>query len=326
MKRPTLKGLWEVLKKSGAGFFNDKVLKLSASLGYYTVFSFAPMLVVILFLAGIILKKEVVEGSIYEQLAGFVGPKSAIQLQEVIRNAAISNESHIAATIGIIVLLVTATTVFAEIQDSINDIWGLKTKPGKGFVQLVKARLLSFGIIVVLGFLLLVSLGVSTVLDALNQRLMAYFPDVTIVLFYILNLLVNFIVTAVLFAFVFKVLPDARINWKDVTAGAIATTILFMLGKFAISFYISKSDIGGTYGAAGSLAILLVWVYYSAMILYFGAEFTKAYAIKYGRAIYPNKYAVITRKLEVEEKGTSTVQSAERKTEIETSKDGVNRG
>jgi len=190
--------------------------------------------------------------------------------------------------------------VFAEIQDSINSIWGLKAKPKLGIMKLLKDKLLSFGIIGSLGFLLLVSLGISAIVDAVGNKLKDSFPDVTVVVFYIINLLLTLIITTGLFAVIFKVLPDAKIKWKDVLGGALATSVLFMIGKLLISLYISKSEVGNAYGAAGSLVILIVWIYYSAIILYFGAEFTKAYALKYGAEIHPSKYAITIKSVEVE--------------------------
>ncbi len=316
MKKITVKGLWQVLKNSFKGFFENKVLKLSASLAYYTIFSLGPLLIVILYLCGKFLGREAIEGGIYREMENFVGSDTALQLQQIIKNAAISGQSGISAVIGIITLLIGATTVFAEIQDSINSIWGLKPKPGKNtWWQMVKIRLLSFGVIGSLGFLLLVSLGVSALLEALNVRLIQKFPEVAVIVFYILNVFISFAVISILFAVIFKVLPDARIKWRDVMAGSIATALLFMLGKFGISFYISKTNIGSTYGTAGSLVVLMVWIYYSSTILYFGAEFTKAYAIKFGSSIYPNSYAVIATTVEVEQ-GKKTVQQGEKQTEI----------
>jgi membrane protein len=310
-KKITPKGIWEVLKNSFSGFSDDKVMKLSASLAYYTVFSLGPLLIVILYLCGLFLGREAIEGTIYNQMQGFVGNEVAAQIQEIIKNASISNKGSLAATIGIITLLFGATTVFAEIQDSINTIWNLKAKPKKGWFILIKARLMSFGIIGALGFLLLASLGVTAIVEALNNRLKEHFPDITVAVFYVLNLVITFSVVTILFAVIFKVLPDATVKWRDIIAGAIVTAILFMIGKFGISFYISKTDIGSTFGAAGSLVILLVWIYYSSVILYFGAEFTKAYAVKYGSAIHPNRYAVIETNIPVE-KGNISVQQAEK--------------
>jgi membrane protein len=239
------------------------------------------------------LEREAVEGTIYAQMQSFIGHDAALELQQIIRNASVSDKGTIAAIIGFATLLIGATTVFAEIQDSINSIWGLKPKPNKsGWILLLKSRLLSFSIIVSLGFLLLVSLAVTAIIEALINRLQAIFPDIAVVAVYVINLVVTFIVITLLFGVIFKVLPDAKIKWKDVLAGAITTAILFMLGKFAISFYIGQSDVGSTYGAAGSLVILLLWVYYSSIILYFGAEFTLAYSKQFGGAIQPNEYAI----------------------------------
>ena len=316
----SLKGFVEIFKNSFTGFSDDKVTKLSGSLAYYTIFSMGPLLIVIISLCGLFLGREAVEGKIYGQLSGFVGADTAVQLQEIIKNASLAGKSKVAAIIGGIILLIGATTIFAEIQDSINSIWGLKPKPKRGWLKMLQNRVLSFSVIISLGFLLLVSLSISTIIDGFSDRLKAHFPDIAVVVFYIINILITLLVTTLIFGVIFKVLPDADIKWKDVFAGSVATAFLFMLGKFGISFYISKSNVGSTYGAAGSLVILLVWIYYSSLILYFGAELTKAYAVKYGSPIHPNQYAVTTKIVEVET-GNKTVQVKEN-LEIET-KQGV---
>jgi membrane protein len=305
----TFKGIWEILKDSGTGFSNDRLLKLSAALAYYTVFSVGPLLIVIVFVCSFFFGREAIEGTIYGQIQGFVGHDAALQLQEIIKSAAINNKGTVAAVIGVITLLIGATSMFAEMQDSINMIWGLKTKPKSAFMIFLKNRLLSFGVIGSLGFLLLVSLSISGLIEALSSRLQSHFHHLTVIAFYIINLVLTFGIITFLFAVIFRVLPDAKIKWRDVMAGAVATAVLFMLGKFAISFYIGKAQIGSTYGAAGSLVVLLVWIYYSSVILYFGAEFTKAYAIKYGDSILPNEYAVVTEVVEVEKKN-ETLQQA----------------
>lgn len=310
-KKVSFKGVIEVVKNSFSGFSNDKVTKLSASLAYYTIFSMAPLLIVIISLCGLFFGREAVEGKIYGELAGFVGSDTAAQLQEIIKNASIQGKGYLAVIIGAITLLIGATTVFAEIQDSINMIWGLKPKPKRGWLKLLKNRVLSFSVIISLGFLLLVSLAVTSIIDGFSDRLKAHFPDVAVVVFYIINIVITLSIVTLIFGVIFKVLPDARIKWKDVLAGALTTALLFMLGKFAISFYISKSNVGSTYGAAGSLVILLLWIYYSSIILYFGSEFTKAYAIKYGSEIHPDQYAVTTKMVEVET-GNESIQSKEK--------------
>jgi membrane protein len=298
MKR--LKVIGQVLVQTFKNFMGDKILKYSAALAYTTVFSMGPLLVVIIFLCSIFLGEEAITGEIYNQMKGFVGPDAALQLQTIIKNASLSGKETTAAVIGIVTLLFSATAVFAEIQDSINTIWGFKAKPQKGFWQFIRTRFLSFSIIVSLGFLLLVSLAVTSLIEGLSNRLKAFFPDITVVVFYILNLVISFAVITILFALIFKVLPDAKTKFKDILPGAIASGILFMIGKFGISFYIGQSDIGSTYGAAGSLVVLLLWVYYSAIILYIGAEFAQAWSVHKGSSIQPNDYAVTLKKIEVE--------------------------
>ena len=292
MAKVTFKGIWEVLKDAFKGFSEHKVPKLAASLAYYTVFSIGPLLLVIISLAGFFLGREAVEGSIYTQLDSFVGKEAAAQIQEIVGNAFKSGNSGIGAVIGIITLLIGATTMFGELQDSINTIWGLKPKPKQGLWVLIKNRLLSFGIIGVLGFLLLVSLAVTAVIAGLSDRIQQMVPAIGPALMFVITGLLTLAITTALFAVIFKVLPDAKMEWNQVWPGAIATSILFLIGKFAISFYIGTSDIGSSFGTAGSMIILLVWVYYSSIILYFGAEFTRAYDVKYTKGIIPNKYAV----------------------------------
>jgi membrane protein len=290
MKKFSFKLVWAALKDSFKSFSEDKVTKLSASLAYYTVFSLGPLLIVIIHLCSIFFGRAAVQGKVVAQLQSFVGPSAAEQVQTIIQNAAITG-SGIAYTIGIITLIIGATTVFAEMQDSMNSIWGVKARPKSGIMSLVTSRILSFGIIASLGFLLLVSLAVSAIVEGIGDKLSAAFPQVGFVFIYIINLLLTFGIIALLFAVIFKVLPDVELNWKHALPGAIATAILFMLGKFAISFYISKSDVGSAYGAAGSLVVLILWIYYSSIILYFGAEFTQSYACEKGVQIVPSKHA-----------------------------------
>lgn len=316
MKREKLsfKGLFEVFKNAFTGFSDHKVTKLSGSLAYYTVFSMAPLLVVIISICGLILGPEAARGQVYAQLEGFMGSDTALQLQELIKNASLGDKSTIAFIIGIVTLLVGATTVFADIQDSINTIWGIKPKPKRGWLKMLQNRFLSFSVIVSLGFILLVSLGITAILDGFSKALQDRYKDISVVIFYILNTALTLAVISVIFAVVFKVLPDAIIKWRDVILGSIVTGLLFMIGKFGISIYIGQSDVGSTYGAAGSLVILLLWTYYSSIILYFGAEFTKAYAVKYGSEIHPNHYAVTTKEVEVETNGQS-IQDVEKEKE-----------
>ena len=310
-KKITFKGLWKVLKNSFSGFSEDRITKKSASLAYYTVFSIGPLVIVTVFLASVFFEREAIEGGVYSTMTQFIGASAAHQLQEMIKNTAISSSGTLAIIIGGATLLIGATTVFADMQDSINSIWGLKAKPKAGIMKMIKDRLLSFGVVASLGFLLLVSLGVSAIIEALNNQLTQVFPGLEVSLVYIGNVTISFIIITLLFMIIFKVLPDAKIKWRDVLSGSIATAILFMIGKFGISFYISKTDIGSAYGTAGSLVVILVWIYYSSIILYFGAEFTKAFAVEYGGNILPNEYSVVSKNLEIEMEGKS-VQDAEK--------------
>ncbi len=300
-KESKIKIVWQVLKQSGREFMNDKVLKLSAALSYYTIFSIAPMLIIIIFLCDLFLSKESIEGSVYSQIRALVGNDATIQIQSMIKNATLSNDVSWATVVGGVTLVIGATGVFAEIQDSINFIWKLKAKPKKsGIIKLLLNRLLSFSLVISMGFILLVSLALNGLMEVLNHRLLALFPQVEYLAVYVANLVITFLVITCLFAIIFKVLPDARIRWKDILVGAIATAILFMLGKFAIGYYLGASKISSAYGAAGSIVIILLWVYYSAAILYFGAVFTRVWVQYFGSRIYPNDYAIWMREVEEE--------------------------
>ncbi len=307
----TLSGLWEVLKKSGAAFQKDKIPKISASLAFYTVFSMGPMLIVMIFLANLFWGQQAIEGMIVGQLQGFIGQTAAFQVQEIIKNASIDTNSTVAAVVGSVTLFIGATTVFSEIQDSLNMIWNLKLKSSTGWWKVFLSRMISFSIVVALGFMLLVSLIINGLLEGFMNQLKDVFPDTAVVLVYGINLLITLGVTTVLFALIFKVLPDAHIRWKDVMVGALFTAVLFMLARFGITFYIGRSDIGSTYGAAGSLVVLLLWIYFSSMIVYFGAEFTKFYAIKFGSEIRPNAYTTIIQNIRLESDSKSVQQNEE---------------
>ncbi|VXC06327.1 Ribonuclease BN [Flavobacterium sp. 9AF] len=284
--------LWRVLKNTINGFLDKKILKLSAALAYTTVFSIGPLLLVILYLCDLFWGREAIEGSIYTQLKNFIGTESAAQLQEMIQNLSISNSSSLAGIIGISMLIIGATSVFAEIQDSINTIWDIRPKKKtSGFWLFIKARLLSFGVIGSIGFILLVSLGISAILDTVGERLTSYFPDVLYYVVYITNSLLSFIIISLLFGAIFTILPDAEIKWRQVKFASFTTALLFIIGKFIISFYIANSNISSVYGSAGSFVIIIVWVYYSSVILYFGAQLAKSYAIEYAAPIQPSSFA-----------------------------------
>lgn len=292
---------WRVLKKAATEFLADNGMKLSAALSYYTIFSIGPLLIVVISLAGIFYGREAVEGKIYEQINGFVGSKAALQIQDIIQNIEESQLSASGAVIGVVILIIGATGVFTEIQDSINYIWSVKAKPQKGWLHLIMNRVISFSLIVSFGFILLVSLVIHALVDFLHTTLLNFFDEVTVYLFQGINYIFLFVVISFLFAIIFKVLPDASIKWKDAFIGAAFTSILFLVGKFLIGFYLSQSNIGVTFGTAASIVLLLLWVYYSSIILFFGAEFTKVYALHYGSGIQPDSSAVFIIKQEAKE-------------------------
>ena len=299
-KKEFFKKLPKLLLNTFKGFADDKGMKLSASLAYYTVFSLGPLLLLLMSLASLFFGQEAIEGRIFSELNGLLGDAAAAQIQEIIKNIQFSGKTNLALVISIITLLVGATTVFVEIQDSLNVIWNLKAKPKKGWLAFLKNRLLSSSLIISIGFLMIVSLLINGAIQGLMQILSRYLSSFTAVILVVVNIVVTFIVITVLFGIIFKFLPDAKIKWKHVRTGAVFTAILFMVGRYLIGLYIEQTATASTYGAAGSIIVLLLWIYYSAVILYIGAEFTEVYTETFGGTIEPAEYAVHVHQEEVE--------------------------
>jgi membrane protein len=308
-----LKKIWKIIAATFHGFVADDGLKHSASLAYYTVFSIAPLLILVISLAGFFLGQDAITNNLYPQIKNYVGAQAAVQIQDMIKNLQLSGKTGLAVIIGIVTLLVGASSIFVEIQDSLNIIWRVKAKPKRGWVKLLTNRFLSFSLIISLGFLLLVSLVVNILILSLSNRLMNIVPGVTVWLLNGINIGLTFIVISILFAIIFKFLPDVKIRWKDVRYGAFFTAILFMIGRYLIGLYVEFSATSfSAYGAAGSLIVILVWIYYTAAILYMGAEFTQVYAEARGCRIEPAEYAVAVRQTEVEvEVKTLPIQNPE---------------
>lgn len=290
--------LWTVLRDSFNGFIDDRCLKLSAALAYYTVFSLAPLLVLVMSLISIFLGKDAIQGQVFSQINGLVGNQAAQQIQDMIKAVQLSGKTSTALVVGIVTLVVGATTIFVEIQDSVNMIWRVKAKPKRGWLKLLKDRLLSSSLVISLGFLLLVSLVVNGLVLAMSGVLTRYIPEIGVLIISGFNFLISTAVVTTLFAIIFKVLPDAKIAWRVVRWGALFTALLFMLGRYLIGLYVETTTT--VYGAAGSLIVILVWIYYTAAILYFGAEFTQAYANHFGVRIEPADYAVYVEQIERE--------------------------
>lgn len=293
-----LTSAWKITLATFNNYLDDRGLKLSASLAYYTVFSLAPLMMLLIFILSLYFGQDAFEGKIYPELKGFVGPDAAAQIQSIVKSVQLGR-SAIAVIIGSLTLIIGATGVFMEIQDSLNIIWRVKAKPKRGWVKLITNRLLSFSLVIALGFLLMVSLIVNGLLAALSDKLSHYVTNFEII-FNLINLGVTFLVIATLFGIIFKYLPDVKIDFKQVRTGAIFTAILFMLGKYLIGLYIGTMKISSTYGAAGSIIIIFVWIYYTSALLYLGAEFTQVYAEATGCKIEPAEYAVAVVQKEVE--------------------------
>lgn len=286
-------------------FSADNILKYSASLAYYTVFSIAPLLVIIGALLGLFLGKEAMEGQIYQQLSHLVGSLAALQIQDTIKNIHLNGNNYFATLISIVVLFIGATSIFGEIQDSLNKIWGLRIKAKKVWWRLILTRLLSFSLILSIGFVMIVSLILNALVTAFGKLIAKYLENYSVYFISITESVLSFFIIGFLFSVIFKILPDAKIQWKDVLLGGFVTAVFFTLGKLGIGYYLGKSNLSTLYGAAGSIVILMVWVYYSSIILYLGAEFTKVHAKLYGGKIIPNEYAEW---VQIEEKTVSSPQ------------------
>ncbi len=283
---------WGLLKDTATAWSEDRVPRHGAALAYYTVFSIVPLLVVVIAIIGMIFGREATEGYILDQIASVIGAQSAEALKEMLQRANQPSTGMVATVTATATLLLGASGVFGQLQDSLNSIWGVEPKEGRGIWGIVKDRFISFSALLGTAFLLLVSLILSAGLAAVGEWIGGWLPAPEVAL-HLLELAVSYALITGLFAMMFKVLPDARVAWSDVWIGAGLTALLFTVGKFALGLYLGKSDIGSAYGAAGSLVILLVWVYYSAQIFLFGAEFTQIYAKAVGRKISPDEDATV---------------------------------
>jgi membrane protein len=287
----TLGALWTVLKRALSGWWNDNVPHLGAALSYYTLFSLAPILIVAMAIAGFAFGAEAVRGEIVSQIDGLVGHEGALAVQAMLEGAAKPSSSIPATIIGIITFFLGATGAFLELQTALNAIWRVKPKASTSFLRsLMIDRLISFGLVVAVGFLLLTSLLISAGLAALDRYMGQAFPGVAI-LWQAANVIVSLGVITLLFAMIYKLLPDVELAWSDVWVGGLVTAGMFTMGKFLIGLYLGTSGLASSYGAAGSVIVLLVWVYYSSQVVLLGAEFTRAYVDQFGRRPPPSEFA-----------------------------------
>lgn len=286
-----MKAILDLLKETFSEWSKDKASRLSAALAYYTVFSLAPLLIIVIAIAGAVFGEEAARGEIVGQIQGLVGRDGAEFIETAIENANKPATGRFASIISIVVLLFGASGVFAELQDALNTVWEVQAKPERGLINVIRNRFLSFTMVLGVGFLLLVSLVASAALAATVNFFGHLLPGLDFV-WQLANLIFSFVVTTVLFGLIYKTLPDVKIGWSDVWIGAAITSVLFSIGRYVLGQYLGNSSFGSTYGAAGSLVVVLAWVYYAAQILFFGAEFTQVYARKYGSQIVPDKNAV----------------------------------
>lgn len=291
--------LIKILKDTVQGFLDDNVMRLSASLAYATLFSMIPFLSLFVTI-GVFFHVDL-GNQLYAQLQPIVGADAVEQLRAIITSAGETDSSTFATIISLGVSIFGATAIFAEIQDSLNTIWGIKAIPKKSWLKYIKNRLLSFSIILVFAFILLITFSITNIIGGLSERFMYNYPDVAESFVKIVGMIINIGVTTFIFTLIFKILPDAKIRSKDVVVGALVTTLLFLIGQWGISLYIGIANVGSVYGAAAFMAILITWIYYSAIIIYIGAEFTEAWANEMGSKIFPDEFAVATKIIEIHE-------------------------
>lgn len=299
MKLPhRLKTVWTILRDTGNQWLADDAARLSAALAFYTILSVAPLLVIVTAIAGWVFGSEAATKQLEDQSRSFIGDAGAEVLKTTVDHAKRPGEGIIATVIGVATLLLGASGVFGELQSAMNIVWNVKPKPGRGFLAKIRDRFISFGMVLAVGFLLLVSLVITTILAGVGGYLSDLVPGLP-TLMHIANFVLSFAVVAVLFALIFKFLPDVKIAWRDVWFGALVTAGLFTLGKYLIGLYLGQAGVATPFGAAGSVVAFVVWVYYSGLIVFFGAELTQVTARHFGRHIVPTENAMPANEAEV---------------------------
>jgi membrane protein len=292
LNKKKIKSFLKIAGSASKRWWEKDPFMQSAVIAYYAIFSIPGLLVMIISISTLFFKRDVITDNLYTQISSIMGVETAKQVKDMIISVTNTNKSLLATIIGLIVVLAGATGVFVELQKALNIIWGVKAKPRRPIFTLLRTRLFSFGLIVSIGFLLLISLIITTVLAALSGWVLLHWPNIVLMIFYVLKFIISFVVIMFLFALMFKTLPDAKIQWKHLWLGSALTALLFILGKTAIGFYLSKTNPGSAYGAAGSIVLILLWVSYSSMIFFYGAEFTRAYAHHITGEVSPTDVAV----------------------------------
>jgi membrane protein len=286
-----LRDIGSLLKATVVEWIDDNAARVAASLAFYTLLSMAPLVILSIAIAGVALGEDTARASIVREIGAFIGPQAAGALDAVVASASKSESGTLSSIVGVIVLLVGASGVFGELQYALDTIWGVKPKPRRGLLGIVRDRLFSFSMVIAVAFVLLVSLIISAVLSGVGNFMADALPGGAM-LWQVINLAVSLGVITVLFALIFKVVPDVEIGWRDVWVGAFVTAALFNVGKYALGFYLGSSSVASSYGAAGSVVALVLWVYYSSQLVFLGAEFTQVFARRFGVQIRPSKNAL----------------------------------
>lgn len=287
-----LEQLWITFRTALKTFIAEDYFRYSASLSFYTIFSVAPLLIITISLCGYFFGRQAMEGKMFLEMRTHVGDVAAMQIQQMIQHIVSAQDSFVAKTVGIIAIVLGITVVFSEVQNSVNRIWKLKTNSNLDRKNYLIKRLISFGIFSFIGFILILSLLISWLIDIFGNYLIGVFAGASVYMVFAINRIFIIAIVAVLFTFMFKYLPDGKVKLKDAIWGAVFTSIFFMLGKAVIGYYFVYFDVTSMYGAAGSLIVILLWIYFSSVIIYFGVTFTKVYAYLYGGKIIPRSYAI----------------------------------
>lgn len=290
--------LWTTFRTAVKTFISENYIRYSATLSYYTIFSLAPLLIITISLCGYFFGRQAMEGKIFSEIRTLVGDVAALQIQQMLQHVVSAQGSFVVKAVWIIAMVLGITGVFTEVQDSINRIWKLKAKPRLDRKKYLIKRVISFGLFSIIGFMLILSLIINWLIDVFGNYLVHFFGDASVYMVFAINRIVVIAIVAMLFTFLLKYLPDGKVKWKDAMWGAVFTSTFFMTGKAVIGYYLVHSHMASVYGAAGGLVVLLLWIYYSSVILYFGATFTKVHAYLYGGKIIPRSYVVY---LEVKE-------------------------
>jgi membrane protein len=290
--KKAIKAFFKIAGSASRRWWAKDPFMQSAVIAYYAIFSMPGLLVIVISIGSLFFKKDVITEQLYTQISSIMGLETARQVRDMIISISQTNKSVLATIIGLIAVLLGATGVFVELQKALNVIWEVKAKPRRAVFTVIRTRLFSFGLILSVGFLLLISLTITTIIAVIGDWVMNHWTNIVLIIFYLLNFIISFGVVMLLFALLFKILPDAKIKWKHLWWGSILTAFLFILGKTAIGFYLSKTNPGSAYGAAGSIVLILLWVSYSSMIFFYGAEFTRAYADYFSGKISATDVAV----------------------------------